>query len=142
MAGTCSDLVDPTDFLPTLAELAHYEVPTDWEAEGLSFAGALRGNEQRARREACFFWYDPRPGWDKERYSRAIFALDHDYKLFSDGRLFKISGEAFAEALVDPANGDANATAARNKLQKVIHAKMQPPMSKAALTDPLKFGKP
>ncbi len=81
------DLIDASDFLPTLAELAQIEIPSDWPIDGISFAPSLSGQSGSAR-DSAFFWYDPRPGWDKEKFSRHIFALDHDYKLFSDGRLY------------------------------------------------------
>jgi arylsulfatase A-like enzyme len=140
--GTCRDLIDPTDFLPTLAELAGHAVPADYGAEGLSFAGALAGNETRKRRQACFFWYDPRPGWDKEKFSRQIFALDHDYKLFSDGRFLAITNEGFMETPVVAADTDPAAASARAMLQEVIDSMLQPPLSAAALADPAEFGKP
>jgi hypothetical protein len=75
------------------------------------------------------FWYDPRPGWDKMAFSRAIFALDHKYKLFSDGRLFAIDGVDYKEELLDPAQFTAEAKTAKAKLEKVIARMMQPPVS-------------
>ena len=139
---TCSDLIDSTDFLPTLAELAGRAVPADWGAEGVSFVGPLLGEQRRRTRDWCFFWYDPRPGWDKEKRSRHIFALDHDYKLFSDGRLLAISGEGFTERAIDPAQQSLEAGAAKARLQRVIDRMMQPPLAAAALTDPDEFGRP
>ncbi len=140
--GVCSDLVDATDFLPTLAELAGKPLPASWGAEGQSFLPALLGKQDRARRQWCYFWYDPRPGWDKENRSRFIFALDHDYKLFSDGRLFSISGEGFQETPIEAGREDQAAAAARVKLQNVLAGMMRPPLSPAALTDADEFGKP
>ena len=62
-----------------------------------------------------FFWYDPRPGWDKDRFTRHIFALDHNYKLFSDGRLFDISGEGFREEPLDSETLSAEEKRGRGK---------------------------
>jgi arylsulfatase A-like enzyme len=140
--GTCRDLVDPTDFMRTLAELAGHKVPVEYGDEGVSFAGALFDKDDRKRREWSFCWYDPRPGWDKERFTRQIFALDHDYKLFSDGRLFAIAGDGFTENPVAAASADPTAAAARAKLQDMIDRIMRPPLSAAALADPAEFGKP
>ena len=53
-------------------------------------------------------------------FSRAIFALDHKYKLFSDGRLFAIDGIDYKEELLDPAQFTAEAKAGKAKLEKVI----------------------
>lgn len=138
---TNSDLIDASDFLPTLAELAGTKIPGDWQHDGVSFAPQLEG-KSGTKRDWCFFWYDPRPGWDKERYSRHIFALDHSYKLFSDGRFFDIRGEGLREVALDPRQLSDKAKAARRKLQKVIDQSMRPPLSPAAETVVDAFGDP
>ena len=138
-AGVSHDLVDATDFLPTLAEVAGESAPPDWGVEGVSFAARLRG-EEREPRKAAFFWFDPRPGWDKERFQRHIFALDHNYKLFSDGRFFDIGGEGFRELLLDSASLPPEAMAAKARLQAVIDEKMRPPFSSTAREEADAFG--
>lgn len=138
---TPDDLIDATDFLPTLAELADVEVPENWGHEGISFAPQLLGREV-TKRNSCFFWYDPRPGWDKEKYTRHIFALDHQYKLFSDGRLFDIAGEGFREKELDLTQLTPEAEAARKKLRLVIDNKMKPPFSASAKVVVDAFGDP
>ncbi len=139
--GVCHDLVDSTDFLPTLAEVAGGKVPENWQADGVSFAPQLFGRKSTPR-EAVFFWYDPRPGWDKERYRRHIFALDHDYKLFSDGGLFDIRGEGFREMPVPADSQDPAAAAARKKLAAFIDSMMQPPLSPRVRQEVDAFGRP
>lgn len=129
---TNSDLIDASDFLPTLAEWAGAKLPADWGIDGVSFAKQLIGANNSAKRESCFFWYDPRPGWDKERFSRHIFALDHRFKLYSDGRFFAIDGVGFKEELVQLSNASADAKAAHQKLKLAIKKAMQPPTSAAA----------
>ena len=126
-----SDLVDASDFLPTLADLAGKKIPRDWHLDGMSFAPQLLG-KQGPTRDWSFFWYDPRPGWDKERFSRHIFALDHTYKLFSDGRLYDIRGTGMREVRADKGRPNPVVRAARKKLRRAIDQMMQPPISKAA----------
>lgn len=128
---TSADLIDASDFLPTLADVVGTDIPKDWHHDGLSFAPRLRG-EAGPKRDWCFFWYDPRPGWDKEAYSRHIFALDHKYKLFSDGRMFDIRGEVFREVALNTNQLSAEAKQARTKLRAAIDQTMQPPLSPAA----------
>jgi arylsulfatase A-like enzyme len=135
------DLIDASDFLPTLADLAGTKIPEDWPTDGVSFVPALRGEKGHAR-DTAFFWYDPRPGWDKERFSRHIFALDHHYKLFSDGRLFDIQGEGFREELIAPADMSEEAKTAKAKLQSVIDDNLSGPMSEAAKKVVNAFGEP
>ena len=140
---TSSDLVDASDFLPTLAELVGVEIPANWHHDGISFAPTLLGREGAAtRREWAFFWYDPRPGWDKEQYTREVFALNHDYKLFADGRLFDIAGEGFREVPLDLDKLSSEAETARGKLQAAMDFMMQPPISEAARAEVDAFGDP
>ena len=130
---TSADLVDASDFLPTLADIAGAKIPPGRKLDGVSFAPQLQGRKG-PKRDWCFFWYDPRPGWDKERFSRHIFALDHHYKLFSDGRLFDIAGEGVREQPLDLETLTPEAQAARKKLQTVIDQMMREPLSPAAKT--------
>jgi arylsulfatase A len=125
------DLVDASDFVPTLAELAGTRLPDDWQTDGVSFAPRLF-DRPGSKRDWCFFWYDPRPGWDKDRFARHIFALDHRHKLFSDGRLFDIAGVAVREVELDSARPTPAAVVARAKLQGVIDRMMRQRMSHTA----------
>jgi len=134
------DLIDASDFLPTFAEFAGAKIPSDWPIDGVSFAPTLFGENEEAR-ESAFFWYDPRPGWDKEKFSRHIFALDHDYKLFSDGRFFDISGDGLREVLLD-GKLEAPAVVAKAKLQAAIDEMMSGPMSEKAKIEVDAFGDP
>lgn len=133
-----SDLIDASDFLPTLAALSGREVPKNWPVDGRSFAEQLLGKPASNPRDWCFFWYDPRPGWDKEAYHRHIFALDHLYKLFSDGRFFDIEGVGVREVEL----GADDAPQARAKLQAAIAAMRREPLSAAAKTEVDAFGDP
>ena len=134
--GISSNLIDASDFLPTLAELGRVDIPADWQTDGISFAPILLGEEGKSR-EHAFFWYDPRPGWDKDQFSREIFALDHHYKYFLDGRMFDIEGMLPTETLLDTNNLDPEAEKARKELREIINSMMVPPLSGAALEDPV-----
>ncbi len=133
--GVTDDLVDASDFLPTLAELGNVDIPRDWHTDGKSFAPRLLGGEGKSR-EYAFFWYDPRPGWDKDQFTREIFALDHHYKYFEDGRMFDIRGMLPLETRLDTGKLDPEAEKAREKLKGVISQLMVPPLCKAALENP------
>lgn len=141
-AGEVSnDLIDASDFLPTFAELAGTKIPEDWVHDGISFAPGLIG-EKAPKRDMAFFWYDPRPGWDKERFSRHIFALNHDYKLFSDGRLYDIHGEGFREELLDADALTEDQKMNRDALTSFLKISMRPPVSDSAKIEVDAFGDP
>ena len=139
--GVSNDLIDSTDFLSTLADLAGKSVPKNWTTDGVSFAPQLIG-QNGTPRDSVFFWYDPRPGWDKASYTRQIFALDHRYKLFSDGRLFDVRGVGMREVALDAHNLTAEAAAAKRKLRGVIDATMRPPLSATARQEVDAYGRP
>ena len=136
-----SQLVDASDFLPTLADLAGFRLLKDEPMDGLSFAPTLLGQSGQER-EFCFFWYDPRPGWDKDRFSRSIFTLDHNYKLYSDGRLFQLDDLLPLEKELDLRTLSHQAAAARKKLDAAIKRTLKPPLSPHARTLVNAFGEP
>ena len=120
--------MDASDFLTTFADLEGLQLPENKPMEGISFAPRLLEKTGRER-EWCFFWYDPRPGWDKDRFSCSIFALDHQYKLFSDERFFEIDNLHPLEKELNLRTLTPEATTARTKLQAVIKNTMKPPLS-------------
>lgn len=136
---TTSDLVDASDFFPTLADLAQVKIPNQRQIDGISFAPTLY-DQPGKKREWCFFWYDPRPGWDKDRFSRHVFALDHNYKLFSDGRLFDIRGEEMRESQLSENLQTQKARQAKSKLELAIKKSMEGPLSKHALREVDAYG--
>ncbi len=115
----CDDLVDASDFVPTLLELADHQLPADQVIDGISFAPRLWGRGGKSRQMA-FFWYDPRPGWDKERFSRHVFALNREYKLFRSGRLFRLTDLPLQEIEVNPLAMSDQDRGAKEQLTKFI----------------------
>ncbi len=99
--------------------------------DGISFASQLNG-QTGPQRQIAFFWYDPRPGWDKQRFGRSVFALNKDYKLFRDGPLMRLTARPLEAIEVDPQTMTAQDRAAQAELQAYIDAKMadvtEPPL--------------
>lgn len=79
------NLVDFTDFLPSILEAAKVELPNDLTIDGLSFYPQLRGKESEVR-DWVFCHYDP--NWGKFVASR--FVHNKEWKLYEDGRVFKL----------------------------------------------------
>jgi len=136
------DLVDASDFLPTLIELAGHNAPTRWQLDGQSFAPQLRGQKHASPRESVFVWYDPRPGDDKAHLDRAVFALDYTHKLYDDGRLFAIDDLLPLEIEIPAAKFTAVDRAAHAKLSAVIENMMQPPLSPRVAQEVDAYGNP
>lgn len=90
------DLVDFSDFLPTLAEAAGLSPPDQPEMDGRSFWDRLRGREGDPR-EWLYTYYFPRPFADAfdSPYSHpeVVFVRDRRYKLYASGELFDIRAD-------------------------------------------------
>ncbi|QDT13048.1 sulfatase-like hydrolase/transferase [Planctomycetes bacterium K23_9] len=117
--GTSDALVDASDFVPTLMDLSGASMPDNAKRDGISFAPRLFSTPG-PQRETAFFWYDSRPGWDKERFRRHVFAVNKDYKLFRDGRLFRLTEKPLEEITVDPLLMNDNDRAAAKQLAKFM----------------------
>jgi arylsulfatase A len=107
------DLIDSTDFLPTICEAAGVSTASMGTIDGRSFLPQLLGKSGKPR-EWIYSWYDPRPGHDKERWTQTTrFIFDQRWKLYEDGRMFDWAS--------DPGeNKPAENAAARSKLKKVL----------------------
>ena len=109
------DLVDFSDFLPTLLEAAGATVPDG--LDGQSFLPQLRG-DPGSPREWIYCYYCPRP----ERTPPARFVRDQRWKLYGDGRFFDVAADTLEEEpLKDLAEGTP-AHAARRKLAAALES--------------------
>ena len=82
--GLCEDLVDSTDFLPTILEAADNPIAKESNIDGISFFPQLTGKAGR-KREWTFCHYDPRPGWDKDKFGLVRYARTRRFKLYDTG---------------------------------------------------------
>lgn len=119
-AGRVSDaLVDLTDFLPSLAELAAVPVPHDRVIDGRSFVPVLTGAGEGAR-EWVFTDFRPRfPNTPEVTYIR-----DRRFKLYADGRFFDVEADLFEAAPLDAgalAGPAAKAHAALGRALQAVH---------------------
>jgi len=110
-AGKVSqDLVSFCDFFPTLAEVAGAKLPEAVTIDGKPITPILHGQPGgNSLRDWIFVllghhWYDRETSW----------------KLNQSGELFDMKNAPFAEALVPPNTKDAEAIAARQRLQTVL----------------------
>lgn len=111
----CDDLVDSSDYLPTMCAAAGIEVPATMPIDGRSFWPQLRG-EKGTPREWMYFWYG-RDGGAKTPHE---FAMNHQFKLYRDGRLFDWKADLSETQPLNTTNLKPEATAAREALQKAL----------------------
>lgn len=111
-----TDLIDASDFLPTILEAAEITPPDDYFIDGRSFLPQLKG-ETGNPRAWIFFHFEPMSG-RVHRYAR--FIRDHRWKLYDDGRLFDLNADPEEEAAFDPADDDGERSEARSRLAPVF----------------------
>ncbi len=130
--AVCDDLVDSSDFRPTLLDVADASPPNDEQWDGRSFLPQLRG-EVGTPKESVYFHYDPTPGWDKDKYSLIRFVRDKRFKLYDDGRFFDISNDVLEQHPIRQAADSPAAVEARNRLQAVMDQMERVPNERADL---------
>ncbi len=111
-----TDLIDASDFLPTILEAAEITPPDDYFIDGRSFLPQLKG-ETGNPRDWIFFHFEPMSG-RVHRYAR--FIRDHRWKLYDDGRLFDLNADPEEEAAFDPADDDGERSETRSRLAPVF----------------------
>ena len=119
----CDDLIDSTDFLPTMLDAAGLNparalAPNETPLDGRSFLPQLKGQRGNPR-DWIYCWHDPRPGWDKDKFKLEEWARNKRFKLYRDGRLYDVPADPLEQHPLPP-NAGAEATAARRALQPVL----------------------
>jgi arylsulfatase A len=117
-AGRVSDdLVDSTDFLPTLCAAAGAAVPNDLPVDGHSFLPQLRG-EKGQPRDWTYCWYAPNQNGRVDVPRE--FAADRRYKLYRGGEFYDYAADPQEKKPLDPKSLPAEAAAARSMLQAAL----------------------
>jgi arylsulfatase A len=104
----CDDLIDFSDFMPTLAELAGAQIPENITIDGKSFAAQLKGKAARPR------------GWVYTQWEGKSWVRTKRWKLYSTGLLYDMINDPF-ESFAIRASDDTEETAQiREELQTVL----------------------
>jgi arylsulfatase A-like enzyme len=105
--SVCDDLVDCTDFLPTMMQVARTALPEDAVCDGRSFLPQLVGDDGDPR-DYIYQWHNPLPGWGKVGYKLEEWAQDKQYKLYSDGRFYDVEADDLETAVLEPDSDEAD----------------------------------
>jgi arylsulfatase A len=105
------DLVDSTDFLPTLCEATGTAIPANLELDGRSFYPQLRGEPGKPR-DWIYCWYG--------KGAKSEFARNHRYKLYRGGDFFDVSNGDADDRPLDVNLLSDEAVAARRLLQSAL----------------------
>ena len=96
-----NNLIDFTDFLPTLMDVAGHVLPSNEVFDGLSFYEQLVG-EADSVRSWIFCHYAPR--WGEFEHRR--FVYNHRWKLYGDGTIYDVAADPEELNQVDRATLD------------------------------------
>lgn len=119
--GVSEDLVNFSDVLPTLCDLAQIDISKRKEPfDGQSFAPQLRGDKATPR-DYSFCWYS-RSGDIKKELK--VFARTQRYKLYRDGSFFDIENDRFEKTKLDDEITDEQ-KAVKDKLQAVLDRRLK-----------------
>ncbi|MEM7018253.1 MAG: sulfatase-like hydrolase/transferase [Pseudomonadota bacterium] len=114
-------LIDFTDFLPTITQVAGGPQPNKRIIDGQSFLPILNNTAQETR-QWIYSFYDPRWG----TLSKSRFARDRQYKLYDDGRFFDVKNDALETSPIAETALQGDAAMTYSKLQKVLKDMSQP----------------
>lgn len=103
-----SDLVDFSDFLPTLAEFARADLSAGIPLDGHSFASRLIDGQPSPRT------------WAFAEHGKKYWVRDRRWKLYDDGRLYDVENDPREREPVLPEAGSPMAASARTRLSKVM----------------------
>jgi arylsulfatase A len=110
---TCDDLVDSTDFLPTICEAAGVTIPPSLTIDGRSFLPQLKGETGKPR-EWIYSWYSPRGEALRE------FAFDQHYKLYRNGDFFDLQSDPGEQKPMKVGSLSGKAAEAAKKFQGAL----------------------
>ncbi|NBR86655.1 MAG: arylsulfatase [Proteobacteria bacterium] len=110
------DLIDATDFLPTICAATGVSVPAELKLDGRSFLPQLRG-EPGSPRDWLYAWYNPSGG----AKAKAEFAHDAAFKLYTDGRFYAVAKDDLEKSPLADTVLTAEAKAAKAKLQAALN---------------------
>jgi arylsulfatase A len=104
----CNDLIDFSDFFPTLVELGNTELPTKTKIDGKSFAPQILGKKGRPRQWAYTEWKGR--AWIRTR----------DWKLYREGKLYDMKKDPLENDPIIAKSDSKESAVIRKKLFKAL----------------------
>jgi arylsulfatase A len=110
----CNDIVDFSDFLPTVCEATGTKVPDEQGIDGRSFLPQLLGKPGNPR-EWIYVWYARNGGPSGKEFTR-----NQRHKLYRSGAFFDIQNDVLEQSPLDPANLSDEMKSVRRSLQAAL----------------------
>jgi arylsulfatase A len=108
-SGTiCEDLIDFSDFMPTLAELGSTELPSGVTIDGRSFVPQLHGDTGTPR------------DWIYNQFEGDAWVRSKQWKLYRSGKLFDMKSDPLEQTPIQGESETEESISARHSLQAVF----------------------
>lgn len=120
--AVCSDLLDMTDFLPTVCAATGASAPQSLTLDGHGFLPQLRGEKGSPRDWIYSYWVPLRATQTAHVGRRGAVeqAFDHHYKLYSTGEFFDLDRDPEEKSPLQVADLKDDAATAARKLQAAL----------------------
>ena len=120
-------LVDSSDFLPTIMDIAGIDAPSGYEMDGRSFLPQLKGEEGNPR-DWVYFHFEP---MSPRVFRKARFIRDMRWKLYDDGQLYDLNEDPDEDYPIQSIADGPDQAEARGRLEPVFAqmVKGTPPVS-------------
>jgi len=109
-------LVDSSDFLPTIMDIAGIDAPSGYEMDGRSFLPQLKG-EVGNPRDWVYFHFEP---MSPRVFRKARFIRDMRWKLYDDGQLYDLNDDPDEDYPIQPSADKPEQAEARGRLEPVF----------------------
>ena len=112
----CNDIVDFSDFLPTICEAAGVTLPMLPNIDGRSFLPQLKGKKGNPR-DWIYCWYSK---GGKESDAK-VFARNQHYKLYRTGEFYDIQNDVLEKKPLPKNDLDSDAEQIKAMLQNALN---------------------
>ena len=116
------ELVNFSDVLPSLVEIAGEKLPAGLTLDGRSLVPFIQ-NPGKTDRQQMFIHYEPR--WGRQMDKLARYAFDTQWKLYEDGSFFDLAADPGEASTLAQDQLEADALLAQQRLKELIEGMPQ-----------------
>lgn len=109
------DIIDFSDFLPTICEATGAEIPKGLTVDGQSFLAQLKG-EAGSPRDSIYMWYSRNGGVKAAR----AFARNQRYKLYESGKFYDVPNDRLEKQPL----AEATLTAEQREVKAMLQSRI------------------
>lgn len=109
------NLIDFSDFLPTITEAVGIDLPETFVTDGVSFYPQLKGDFSKTR-DWVFCHFDPK----KSKYDKKRFVQNAEWKLYESGAFYNVKKDPYEKEPLDERDLSADVEEVRKQFEVVL----------------------